>query len=80
MVSNDRTDFASLTELRVEFRHMKEDLQSTREEVEELKRICSYYDKMALKWGGFMMGIMALGALLLAGADRLKDKLMSWIP
>lgn len=46
-------------------------------EIAELKKKVAYYDKMALKWGSFLMGVLFLGALLASGIDKLKDKIIA---
>lgn len=45
-----------------------------------LEKKLSYYDKMALKWGGFCLGFLTFGAFLWAGVDKLKDKVLGWLP
>lgn len=53
-----------------------EELAAEQGEREKLAERLDYYDKMALKWGWFIMGILALAAMIAAGVDKLKDKLI----
>ena len=55
-------------------------LQNANEKVEALQERVGYYDKMALKWGSFCLGMVFLGGLLWAGVDKLKDRILSWFP
>lgn len=37
-----------------------------------------YYDKVSLRWGSFCLGALTLGALIWAGADKVKEKVLGW--
>ncbi len=52
------------------------EISELRDEIKSLKARLSYYDKMALKWGGFAIGILSVAAAIGLGADKLKDKLV----
>lgn len=62
-----------LTTLEIELYH-------TQLEVAELEKKVSYYDKMAVKWGGACMGAMAIGALVSGSFDKLREKLIGLFP
>lgn len=47
-----------------------------KKDLEEVQTKLAYYDKMALKWGFFCLGIFTFGAMVWAGADKIKDKLL----
>jgi hypothetical protein len=86
-MNSEREILQRVNTLEIELRHAREDLaklESTAEkeiakmdmEIKELERKVAYYDKMALKWGWFIMGIIAFGALVAGKADKLIDKLL----
>lgn len=54
-------------------------LTKLEDEMQELERKVAYYDKMAAKWGGFIMGFLMLGTILAIGFDKAKDKILGWI-
>ncbi len=54
------------------------ELEQAKEEIHELEKRVSYYDKMALKWGGACMGILAFGAIIGGHFDKVKEKILAW--
>lgn len=46
------------------------------EELKDIRIILRYYNKIALKWGGFAIAIMSLGAGLSLSADKIKEILV----
>lgn len=57
--------------LEAEMLELKADLKAASDRL-------AYYDRFALKWGGFLLGITALGAALAAGVDKVKEKILAW--
>jgi len=55
------------------------ELHKANAKIDELSTKCSYYDKAALKYGSFVMGVVTLGALLTMGLDKAKEKLLGAI-
>ena len=66
----DREVLERLSALEYEMEHMTK-------EVERLEVKVAYYDRMAIKWGWFVMGMLTLGAMIAAGFDKVKEKLIS---
>ena len=44
--------------------------------IKELEKWRNYCDRLALKWGGILMGVTGLAAAIAMGVDKLKDKLI----
>lgn len=81
-MNSERDILQRINTLEIELRHAKEEMNKldvrTGYEIKALKRQVAYYDKMTLKWGGFVMGVLTLGALIVAGAERVKEKVIGW--
>lgn len=68
-----------LTRLEAELQHTNDALETAQTDLKELEKKMSYYDKMALKWGGACMGAIAFGALVGGHIDNLREKIVTWI-
>jgi hypothetical protein len=66
------TDHDEIIEMRME-------LSQLRKELDELEVKVSYYDRLALKWGGACMGMIALGAIISNHLQKLFEKLFGLI-
>lgn len=44
----------------------------------ELKEKVTYYDRLALRWGGIIIGAVTLGAIITMGFDKFRDKVLTW--
>lgn len=71
-----------VAELRVRFENEKARLEAEiaelKTEVEGLEERLTYYDRAALKWGSIGIGALSLGALMMMGLDKAKDKIIGW--
>jgi hypothetical protein len=56
---------------------MKMELAQLREEVDELEKKVSYYDRLALKWGGACMGAIVIGALISSQFQKIFEKILA---
>lgn len=64
--------------LEIQLGQTKIELKQAEEKIEELEQKISYYDKMALKWGGACMGILVFGAMVGGQFDKIKEKIIGW--
>ncbi len=70
--------FQRLTKLESELGDTKDELKDVKFELNLLEQKMTYYDKVALKWGGAIMGILMFGAFVGGHLDKLKGKLIEW--
>lgn len=60
-------------------RHTEDELRKVNAKLATAEGRIAYYDRFALKWGGFLMGMTALGAVLASGVEKVKEKMLSWL-
>jgi hypothetical protein len=65
------------TQLLNEQKEREREVSELKAEVAELEKKLNYYDKAALKWGGFCMGMIVLGGFIWAGVDKVVDKVIA---
>lgn len=53
-------------------------LKEAEKDIETLTKKVSYYDRLAIRWGGFIMAIMTLASIGTMGFDGMKSKLIQW--
>ena len=54
-------------------------IDAAEKHIEGLNIWRSYCDRLALKWGSFLMGVLALGAVISMGLEKTKDKILTWL-
>lgn len=58
-------------------------LETEREHSEDrisaLEKKVSYYDRMALKYGGALIAVLVIGAMVGGHVEKLKEKLLEWV-
>lgn len=59
--------------------HLEGEVKEAEQKIGKLEEKLSYYDRMALKWGGFCMGMLTFGALISGHFDKLKEKVLLWL-
>ena len=57
---------------------LERQISTLQADLTDLQIKLAYYDRMALKWGYLAMGALTIAALATMGADKLKDKILSW--
>lgn len=56
---------------------MRLELEQLRKDFDDLEEKVSYYDRLALKWGGACMGAIVIGALISSNVQKLCQKILA---
>lgn len=67
-VANDKES------LRKEF---QQELDKERKRIEKLETKIDYYNRVAVKWGGILCLVVAVGSLLAAASEKTRDVILS---
>lgn len=49
-----------------------------RQDIQDLQSKVSYYDKMAMRWGGAMIALLVVGSIIGGHFDKLREKVLEW--
>lgn len=77
MPNSDRERTAILEEKQ---RNDESDIEELREEIRSINKRLSYYDRMAAKYMGIALGVIGIGALLSGHFDKIREKIIDWLP
>lgn len=58
---------------------LEEKERQSEKRIADLEIIVSYYNKLALKWGGGCIFVLSVGAMAGGHFDKIKEKLITWL-
>ncbi len=79
MNKQELDDHTSLALVMQRLEYLEAAHERNAEKIAQHEKKLSYYDRNAIKWGSFCLGMLSFGAVMTMGFDKLKEKILHWV-